>query len=229
MKALPDFFREAKGLSRKGNYLKALSLYKRVLQRREADDDDLAEAYAGAGHSLLSLGIFNEAEDYLRQALLFDPLDGGNHYLLGVTLSKLSRFHEAIFALRLAKDLEPKNAEVVRALGWAAFMTGKTRMGERLLRRAIQLGPQNIFSYCDLAVLYINSSQFEKAESILRKAERQSPKSPLVEEVLLALSSFKKVAREVDTAKKGVSQKKVKRQRFGGFLAQPPVRHHFLS
>lgn len=183
----------------KGNFLRALPLYQKILQHADASQGQLADAYSHAGECLINLGIFDEAEDYLRQALRIEPINALPHYLLGLALTKSSRISEAIFELRIAKKIMPDHSAVWRALGWALFVSGKTRLGERMMRKALTLNPKDIYTYCDLAVLYLNSFEDIKARRVLAEAEKVSPKNPILRDIRKVYRNFKVSNRKIET------------------------------
>lgn len=194
---LAQFFTRAEKFLKKGKYLRSLSIYKNILQRPDADWPDLELAFSGAGECLLNLQILAEAEDYFRQALRLNPYDARYHYFLGLTLTRMSRFREAVFELKLAKQVLPKNPEILRSLGWAMFFMGNLSAGEKTLKQALEINPKDVLTYCDLAVIYINNYEYRKAEQIIATAEKLSPKDPLVKNVKLACRSFRKIGRDL--------------------------------
>ncbi len=193
---LTELFKTARELFRKDQFLPSFSVYKKILQDQSADDSTLALAFTEAGECLLNLQIWNEAEDYLRQALELDSFSANVHYLLGTILSKSARFAEAAAHFQTASKITPNNAEIKRSLGWALFMSGRPQTGEQYLMEAIEINPKNAFVYCDLAVLQMNKGDYQKAESLLREARKRSPDDPFVEDVILACRGMRKAWEE---------------------------------
>lgn len=194
---LAQLFTQAEKFLKKGKYLKALSIYRKVLQRPDSDWPDLELAFSGAGEGYFNLQILAEAEDYFRQAIRLNPFEARYHYFLGLTLTRMSRFREAVFELKLAKQVLPKNPEILRSLGWAMFFMGNPLAGERTLKQALEINPKDVLTYCDLAVIYINNYEYRKAEQAIATAEKLSPQDPLVKNVKLACRSFRKIGRDL--------------------------------
>ncbi len=186
---------------KKGGFLKALKVCKEILQRPDAGETELELAFGKAGECYFNLQIMAEAEDYFRQALRFNPFSARSHYLLGLTLSRMSRFRESVFELKTARQMLPGNPEVLRSLGFAMFLAGYPTAGERTIRKAIQLNPKDIYSYCDLAVLYINRYEYTKAEAVLKEAEKSVPNNETVRKVFLACRSFRKIHQSLKAQK----------------------------
>lgn len=194
---LAQLFTQAEKFLKKGKYLRSLSIYKKILQLAESDWPELELAFCGAGECYLNLQILAEAEDYFRQAVRLNPFEARYHYFLGLTLTRMSRFREAVFELKLAKQVLPNNPEILRSLGWAMFFMGNLSAGEKTLKQALAINPKDVLTYCDLAVIYINNYEYRKAEQIITTAEKLSPKDPLVKNVKLACRSFRKIGRDL--------------------------------
>lgn len=183
-------FQKAEGHLKKGQYLKALSFYQKLLQHPQVSLLGLEEAFIRGGECYLNLQIYNEAEDYLRQAAAFNPFNPEPHYYLGILYTKTARWAEAVFELKLARQQRPQEPAILRALGWALFLTGQSRAGERTLRRCLQLNEKDLYAYCDLAVLYLNTASLAKAEEIIAQAEKIAPDHPLLLSVKTACAHF---------------------------------------
>lgn len=83
----------------------ALEAHREVLRLRP-DDPDAARRVGLA--LLYGLGRPDDAEAYLRQALLGRPDDAGTHVDLGLALNALGRHEEAMGEFRVALDLDPQ-------------------------------------------------------------------------------------------------------------------------
>lgn len=188
-----SLLQKAEGYLRRNQYLKALSVYQKILQEPQASPLDLEGAFNRAGECYLGLQIYNEAEDYLRQAAGFNPFNPEPHYYLGILYTKTSRWAEAVFELKLALQLRPKEPAILRALGWAFFLTGQSRAGEGALKRCLQINQKDLYAYCDLAVLYLNTAAFAKAEEVIAQAEKVAPRHPLLLNVKTVCSRFKRL------------------------------------
>lgn len=184
-------FEGAEGHLKKGRYLKALSFYQKLLQHPQVSPPGLEEAFNRVGECYLNLQIYGEAEDYLRQAAALNPFHPEPHYLLGILFTKTARWAEAVFELKLARQLQPKEPTILRALGWALFLTGQGRAGERALKSCLQINQKDLYAYCDLAVLYLNTAAFAKAEETIAQAEKIAPRHPLLLSVKNACVHFK--------------------------------------
>lgn len=186
-----SLFKKAEAQRRRGRWLKSLSFYRKILQHPLVNAAGLNEAFTRVGECYLNLQIYGEAEDYLHQAAALDPFHPEPHYFLGLLFTKTARWAEAVFELKVARQLRPQEPAILRALGWALFLTGQSRAGERTLRRCLQLNEKDLYAYCDLAVLYLNTAAFAKAAAVIAQAEKVAPRHPLLLSVKAAWVRFK--------------------------------------
>lgn len=214
-KVTKKLFEKADFYTKKGNYQKAVACYELVLLD-EKDKFVRELAYWGAGECYLDLGLFEEAEEYLRKAVGLNPLEPNYHYLLGIAFSKRERFTEAILEFEEALKLAPDHPEILRGLGWATFMDGKLDQGRLLLERSLELDRENVLTLCDLAVVLMRGFQYQKARSLLQKAQEVEPNNPMVEETIAACEFFR---REFEKARRLEKFKK----ELEGLLGKPGV------
>lgn len=193
-----SLLQKAEEYLKRNQYLKALSIYQKILQEPQASPLALEWAFNRAGECYLGLQIYNEAEDYLRQAAGFNPFNPEPHYYLGIVYTKTSRWIEAVFELKLALQLRPREPVILRSLGWALFLTGKSRAGERVLKRCLKLNEKDLYAYCDLAALYLNTAAFAKAEEVIEQAEKIAPRHPLLLNVKTACQHFKRLKGDLE-------------------------------
>jgi len=83
-----------------------------------AREPDSAKIAARLGNALATVGNFNEATQFFRQAVNLDPLNTGNHSMLAQALSIQGRYDEAIVELQKAIGFMSKvgNEEAVEQL-----------------------------------------------------------------------------------------------------------------
>lgn len=222
--AAETLFKKAEEYFHKSQWLKALAAYQKILQRPEVSPLGLEEAFVRAGECHLNLQIFGEAEDYFRQAAAINPYNPEPHYYLGVLFTKTSRWVEAVFELKLALQLHPQEPAILRALGWAFFLTGRGNAGEKLLRRCLKINQKDLFASCDLAVLYLNSAAFAKAEKVIADAEKIAPRHPLLLNVKAACSHFKRLKNSLEKqAKPEVWQPRLAGEEFSSMPEVGPL------
>ena len=183
---------EAKDHIERGNYDKAIEIYRYVLIRYR--DDEIAAEYANAylGDIFLTLNQLDLAENHIKKAISYKPENPAYHYLLGFAYSIKSQWETAIQELEIAVEKEPNNDEYVRGLGWAIYSSGDKARGLAYLHRAIELAPTNVNVLTDLAVAYLSMANISKAKEFAGNAVRVEPQNALAQEVLKTVHSFQK-------------------------------------
>lgn len=94
---------------------------------------------------------------------------------LSTLFFRTSRYKEAIEAGRLARDLDPLNADAYRALAQAYSGAGENAEAEKTYKHAIDLRPGFWLPYKDLGVHYLNLGRMEDAERLFRKVIQMTP------------------------------------------------------
>lgn len=183
---------EAKEHVEKGDYDKAIEIYKYVLIRY--GDNNIAVEYANAylADAYLTLRQLKLAENHIKKAIDCRPDNPGYHYLLGFTYSIQRQWDKAIAEFELAVDKEPNNSEYLRGLGWAIHCAGDKAKGLAYLHRAIDLAPTNVNILTDLAVAYLSVLQFDKARKYAKTALRIDANSSLARNILDNINSFQR-------------------------------------
>jgi len=183
---------EAKDHIERGNYDKAIEIYRYILIRY--GDDEIAAEHANAylGDIFLTLKQPDVAENHIKKAISYKPENPAYHYLLGFAYSTKSQWEMAIQELEIAVDKEPNNDEYVRGLGWAIYSNGDKVRGLAYLHRAIELAPTNVNVLTDLAVAYLSMANISKAKEFAGNAVRVEPQNALAQEVLKTVHSFQK-------------------------------------
>jgi len=104
----------------------------------------------------------------------FVPLDRARY------LALLARIKHAPIATQASAQaavlgLAPNNLEAVAQLGWLSFLQGKSAEGERLLKKAISLSPQNLALKLQLAQGLVASRRFPQAVQLLDAVSGTNP------------------------------------------------------
>jgi len=153
---------------------RAILLFEKAL----AIDPEYAEAWAGLGGGYQLKGaqlsmpeLIEKAIEYERRALAIDPSLADAHTWLGAALLALGRPDEALEAFRQAVALEPGQARPWSMLA-RGYWIGKGQLAEGIdaLERAAAINPQFGYAYLQLAFLYTEIGDFEKAEAAAQKA-----------------------------------------------------------
>lgn len=104
-----------------------------------------------------------------------------DHYLLGCAFGRCMQFRPAIRHLNIADKMNPKNAEIIRNIGWIRCMQEKQENGRQLLKEAINLDPENALAYNDLGASYMFEENFEEAQKWIKKAQDLDPDDDFIQ------------------------------------------------
>ena len=153
---------------------RAISLFEKAL----AIDPDYAEAWMGLGGgyqlkgSFLNLPEMNDkAAECERRAIALDPSLADAHTWLGAALLSRGRIDDAMASLRRAVDLDPGQARPWAMLA-RGYWVGKGKIAEGIdaLERAVAINPEFGYAHLQLAFLFTELQQYEKAEAAAERA-----------------------------------------------------------
>lgn len=146
---------EAKSFIEKGNFDKAIEIYKYILVRY--GDSSVAVEYANAylGDIYLTLGKSDLAESHVKKAIKCNSEKHEYHYILRFAYSKQNQWKKAIREYEMAVGKNPDNAEYLRCLGWAISNNGDMTKGIEYLQKAKRLQPSNVDVLLDMANVYL--------------------------------------------------------------------------
>ncbi|MEE8404059.1 MAG: hypothetical protein V3S17_01575, partial [candidate division Zixibacteria bacterium] len=108
-----------------------------------------------------------EAIEYARWAIKKNPAFATAYYALGTQYLEGQYTDSAIFYLEIATALNPQNAVIWDAMGFAFAKIGDMKKGEQALRNSIDLDERSLSPYLDLLRLYAASNQERKFDSLL--------------------------------------------------------------
>ncbi len=187
---------EAIATCNQGNFDKAITIHKDILNRYRGNDQACAYSYASIGDIYLTLRKLKLAEDYLMKALGYEPLNPEYHYLLGFTYSVSKQWDKAINEFQMSVRQQPQKAEYLRGLGWAIWSAGDKKRGLEYLKQAISLAPDSVNILTDLAVAHLRDGQIDTAQEYAERAVKADPKSTLAKDILNATRNLPQGSRE---------------------------------
>jgi len=181
---LRSIWDEAKVHIDRGDYAKAIEIYRYIPIRYE--DDTVAVEYANAylGDIFLTTRRLGLAEKHLKKAITTAHRNPHYHYLLGFTYSVREQWSKAVTEFQKAIRLAPDNDEYERGLGWAMFNGSDRTEGIGHLYRALELSPSNLHAMTDLATPMLMLGNIEKAREYGEKALRFDPSYVLARNLL---------------------------------------------
>jgi tetratricopeptide (TPR) repeat protein len=102
-------------------------------------------------------------------ALTLNPDSATGNYLKGFLLLGEDKIFEAIGFLEKSNGLFGNNAEVLRNLWWAYTMSGENEKGIHILKRALNLSPEDELITEDLAMALIGTGNVSEGNKLLKK------------------------------------------------------------
>jgi Flp pilus assembly protein TadD len=120
-------------------------------------------------------GRLADAEELYRELLQEDPDSVRARNNLGILLDERGDHQGAVAELQIARQLEPKNGEVLGNLGAALGAMGRYVEAEDALRAAHRLDPSNLEIRANLGILYFRKGLYEQAETELATVCAKDP------------------------------------------------------
>lgn len=198
----------------RGELDKFIICCKEIINRHQDNAAACGYAYASIGDAYLTLRQLDQAEDHLKRAVGYDPLNPKYHYLLGFVYSVSRQWDKAIKEFELSLKKEPDDSEYLRGLGWALWSAGEKAEGLRHLQRAIDVKPENANALIDLAAAHLHDKAFGEALKYAERALEVDPKNRLAREVLNATrrfqGAFNSVRRAAEESQPSVYEMKVR-------------------
>jgi len=146
-------------------FVEAISVLQKWLVKYSDDYrlyEELADIYVYQGDS-------KNAFKALDFALTLNPKSATGNYLKGFILLGEDKVLEAIKYLEISNSLYGNNAEVLRNLWWAYTMSGKHERGITILKRALNLSPEDELITEDLAMALIGHGDITWGNNLLKK------------------------------------------------------------
>ncbi len=189
---LRSIWDEAKAHIERGDYDKAIEIYRYVLIRYA--ENDIAVEYANAylGDIFLTIRSLNLAEKHLKRAITMAPGNSHYYYLLGFSYSIKEQWAKAVTQFRKAIRLDPDNSEYERGLGWVMFNAGNRAKGLSHLYRALELLSSNLHAMSDLATVMLMLGNMEKAREYGERALNFDPSYILAQDLLKTIDRIER-------------------------------------
>ncbi len=125
-------------------YKEAIKYYSLIIQELENDSEVKAELLYRRGGSYERLNNFVDADKDLKDSLLINPNDAYVlNYLAYSWLERNFKINEAIEMLEKAYQQENDDPYIIDSIGWAYYLINDFNKAEKLLKRAVQLMPND--------------------------------------------------------------------------------------
>jgi tetratricopeptide (TPR) repeat protein len=132
---------------RSANFAEAEKIYRQLLDK---DQNDKA-ARLGLSFTLVKLNKFLESFQQAAQVIAADPLNSRAYALLGTSLLRSGEFRDSIEALATAVKFNNREALAITGLAEIEYFENRSRNAYELIKRAVQLDPQEPDYYLSLA------------------------------------------------------------------------------
>ena len=132
----------------------------------------LVQALADAGHA-------DEAERLMQDFLRADP--ARERFAKAAELHRTGRFEEAEGIYRAILQRDPRNLEALRLLALIAMHFEHYGQAEQLLRRAVDIGPDYLAAWIDLARAQLEKLDVAGARASIERAVTLNPRSAHVQ------------------------------------------------
>jgi len=143
-------------------------------------DDSVPVYWNTLGWIYLQLGRPDVAFGPFNRALELDPTFGLAQENVGVALSELGRWEEAVAAYRkaIAMGTIPTPETAYQNMGMALLNLKRYREAEEALRFAISLNPKQEAPYYHLGLVLAAENRSDEAKAAFRRVRDLSPQSP---------------------------------------------------
>ncbi len=140
-----------------------------MLQKAMAKYSDDYRLYEEIADIYLYLSDNKKALAALDFALTLNKNSATGSYLKGFILLSEDKLFESISYLETSNRLFGNNAEVLRNLGWAYTMSNQHERGITILKRALNLSPEDELITEDLAMALIGTGDIAGGNKLLKK------------------------------------------------------------
>jgi glycosyltransferase involved in cell wall biosynthesis/Flp pilus assembly protein TadD/SAM-dependent methyltransferase len=130
---------------------------------------NLIEILTEKAATALDGGRLTEAEQFLVEALDYDPSAPQIQHKCAILLFQQGSLTEAIETMNRAVFMEPGNAEFNNDIGAMYHAAGDVAKAQRHFEKALEINPQDAASLKNLTELFIEKKQFEDARDICSK------------------------------------------------------------
>lgn len=160
---------EIEQLKLKQDFEAAISLIEKTIVAHSSDYrlyEEMADIY-------LYCWKLDKALKAVDFALELNDQSATGNYLKGFILLSMDQVQAAIKFLEASNGLMANNAEVLRNLGWAYTIIGSHQKWIAILKRALNISPDDILIVEDLAMALIGLWEIQSGNTLLEKIGKQ--------------------------------------------------------
>ena len=178
LKMVPEnarvLYNMAGALYKKGDDFTAAEYYKRA-----AGIDRIGEvalkSYVRLGVIYIAQGVYDRAEDFLKQALAIRPGDAAAHYNLGIAYLRQNKNEEALQELTQAEAAGGTDTAMLERLGDAYFSINNFDRSLGVYQRILALSERNVRILSRIGEIYYKMGDLERAYDAYSKITRMEP------------------------------------------------------
>lgn len=215
-----ELFQRGVRLGERGNYVRAVDNFKRVLER----SPDHVEARRNLGMAYLEMGVVEKGKESLAQAARLAPDDPWTFLLLANVFSKYEGDHEkAARFYRKALALNPNDPFILTSFGGSLISTGRAARGRELLERAREADSGYPNAIYGLALLDAREDKYQEAlgtlDDLFGRPKSADPRTEPVYQAareLYVTASTKLAQASYDESLKVIEARKEELERLGG-------------
>ncbi|MBI4726405.1 PEGA domain-containing protein, partial [candidate division TA06 bacterium] len=180
---IEEIFSQADQSARQGDRLGAIASLTEATSLPEIAQQEplsLECAHWGLAGLLIAERDVKQAEVHLKAVIKLNPQEAGYFQELGALYNYHARFQEAALQFEQSLKLRPGHPETTHLLGWAVFMSGDLKRGQKILELALELDENNAGTVNDLAVCLMEQGKIKEAQGFIGKALELDPDNELL-------------------------------------------------
>ena len=167
-----DLLRSGNKAFNEGDFRQAIEIYRGALKLAPAEP----ELLNGLGAALCRIGVYGEAERWLRQAVAANRDSVEAHCNLGTLLRLVGNVEESEQALRRALKLRPNYLAARSSLGWTLILLGRLRDAKARFEKVLRAAPQHADALFGLGQIAKAEGRFAEAESFFKQVLDLDPR-----------------------------------------------------
>lgn len=141
---------------------------------RQVAQDSSTPSLSSATMRLLANTLWNDSQksiaiNLLRRAQLRHPDDFWTNFVLSEYLHEMSMDEESLRFLAVANGLRPDHSQILNTMGIRLKALGRSQEKESYYRRCIEVSPEYLFAWTNLAHDLIHQRKYEEAEALMRE------------------------------------------------------------
>lgn len=127
------------------------------------------------GKTFFSMGLYDDAANYLEKAVRIEPDNSNLHYGLGLAYARAGKSQIALKEFEEANRLDRNNVEILTSLGHLYFVMGDIQKAAKTSERALRIDPsykraKNNSAYFDAVANRKLDEALQKAKDLLSEA-----------------------------------------------------------